>query len=330
MQNTKKQRRSFRHLNQGDRDRIEALLLAGHNQKEIAIVLKVSTSCISRELKRKKKNGDYTSTDANRKALVKRANSKYQGMKIEQNEELQQRIIDELKQKRSPDEIAGRLKAENSVHAISTKSIYRWLYSSCAQRYCKYLCHKRYKKKKQKHLPKREMIPNVKTIEERPFEGMHAEGDLFVSPTRHKTTKSGFLTVIPQTMLYTGTFVKNRSPKTMIITMNNVTQKLPIDTITLDRGVENRYHEQFNTSAYFCDAHSPWQKPYVESGIGLLRKWFIPKGTNLATVSEEKYQSYLNMLNHKYRKSLGYKSAYEVSLEQGIIQKIPPRVRWES
>ena len=75
--------------------------------------------------------------------------------------------------------------------------------------------------------------------------------------------------------------------------------------------------------SYFCTRGSPWQKPHVEGSIGLTRRWFLPKGTDLATVPEETLPSMFFVLNHKYRKSLGYKSAYEVSLERGIIKEIP-------
>ncbi|PIR93784.1 hypothetical protein COT97_04840 [Candidatus Falkowbacteria bacterium CG10_big_fil_rev_8_21_14_0_10_39_11] len=61
-----------------------------------------------------------------------------------------------------------------------------------------------------------------------------------------------------------------------------------------------------------------------ENSIGLLRRWFIPKKTDLKNIVEDRFQNYFHILNGKYRKSLGYRTAYEVSLERGIIKKIPP------
>jgi IS30 family transposase len=90
----------------------------------------------------------------------------------------------------------------------------------------------------------------------------------------------------------------------------------------MDNGIENIYHEQFGIPTFFCTKGSPWQKPHVESSIGLTRRWFLKKGTDLSKVTEEQLQSMLFTLNHKYRKSLGYKSAYEVSLKSGIITKV--------
>ena len=95
-------------------------------------------------------------------------------------------------------------------------------------------------------------------------------------------------------------------------------------TSAMDNGLENKYNKQFGIPAYFADPHSPWQKPHIENNIGLLRRWFIKKGTNLQTVSDQQLQEYLRILNGKYRKSLGYQSAYEAAIKRGIIQqKIP-------
>ncbi len=323
MQKQHQRRRSFRHLNQFHRDRIEALIKAGHQQKIIATILCVSTSCISRELQRRRRNGYYCSTTAHHKARVKRSYSKHQGMKIEKDPKLRKRIITELKEKRSPDEIAGRMKKEEKEVQVSSVSIYRWLYSSFGQQYCKYLCTKRYKKKKQKRKKKREMIPNRISLKQRPKHGEHAEGDLFVSTKRSQTKRSGALIVVPSVKLMKGTMIHNKKPSTMVRGVNMIIKNISINDLTWDNGIENRNHQDLSLPSFFCDPHSPWQKPHVENGIGLLRKWFIPKGTNLNTVSEKQYQQYLHILNHKYRKSLGYRSAYEVALEKGIIQKIP-------
>jgi len=320
----KKKRTTFLHLNQFDRDRIEALYKMGHSQKEIAQILKVDKGTISREISaHKRKNGHYDATTAQHKASVKRSNSKYQGMKIEKNPKLRAFIISELKQKRSPDEIAGRMKRENISPRVNANSIYKWLYSPWGQAYCKYLCTKRYKRKKQKRKAKSEMIPNRISLKLRPKKGIHAEGDLFVSPLKSGTKRSGAVVALPSTKLFIGTMIPNKKPVIMTGAVKRITLNISIDDLTLDNGIENRDHEQFGINTYFADPHSPWQKPHVENSIGLLRRWFIPKGTNLKNVTEKQFQGYLHILNSKYRKSLGYRSAYEVSLEHGIIQKIP-------
>jgi len=105
--------RTFTHLNLYSRDRIESLWDERVKQKEIAKIVGVHKSTVSREIKkRQKEDGTYSATVAQHKAGVKRGNSKYQGMKIEQHQSLKKHIVRELKQYRSPDEIAGRMKEE--------------------------------------------------------------------------------------------------------------------------------------------------------------------------------------------------------------------------
>lgn len=320
-----KKRRHFRHLKQFDRDRIEALLRAGHKQEEIAKILNFSPPAISREVrKRKRKNGIYESTTAQHKADIKRTNSKYRGMKIEKYPELKEYIILQLtRHHRSPDEIAGRLKSLGIVPRIGANAIYKWLYSCWGQAYCKYLCTKRYRKRRQKKKAKREMIPNRRSIHARPMEGIHAEGDLFVSPIKTGTQRSGAVIIIPDTKLVVGMMIENKKPASMKQAVREKTKNINLNDITLDNGIENREHEQFGLPVYFCDPHSPWQKPHIEGFIGLERRWFLPKKTDLKFVTEEEFQEHLHILNGKWRKSLGYRSAYEVSIERGIIQKTP-------
>lgn len=326
----RKKRRRFRHLNQFDRDRIQAMRSSGCKQKEIAEVIGFDKGAISREInKRKTRNGRYIATEAQHKANVKRTNSKSQIMKIEKYPKIRERIVKEMEGEhhRAPDEIAGRMKLENIPNRVSAKSIYNWLHSRWGQQYCKYLCTKRYKPKKQKkNKQKREMIPDRISIRERPKEGIHAQGDLFVSPIKSGTLKSGAVIIIPDTKLALGKFIANKKPESMKQAVLEKIKEAKIDDLTLDNGIENRYHKQFGLPAYFCDTHSPWQKPDVEGFIGLVRRWFIPRKTDLKDISEEQLQNYFHILNGKYRKSLGYKSAFEVSLERGIIECEPAKI----
>lgn len=325
MQKTQK-RESFTHLNQKHRDRIHALYLDGHKQKYIAEILGVNPGTISRELHRYgKTTWRYSSLRAQKDAEEKRTHSKCDGMKIESNLVLKERIIQELKELRSPDEIAGRMKLEKLSVRVGTNAIYKWLYSEYGRPYCQYLCSRKIRKKKQSKATKRHLIPNRISLRERPNDELqvHGESDLFVSPTTLHTKTVGHLTVVPKTHLLVGNFLPNKSPSVMVTSMKIIQKKVNVTTWTMDNGIENIYHEQFGIPTYFCAKGSPWQKPHVESSIGLVRRWFLKKGTDLSKVTEEELQSMLFTLNHKYRKSLGYRTSYEASLEDGIINRVP-------
>jgi len=216
------------------------------------------------------------------------------------------------------------MKRARQMPRIGANAIYKWLYSRYGQAWCYLLCTKRYKKRKQKKNTKREMIPDRIPLALRAKQGVHAEGDLFVSSKSSGTQRSGALIAVPIAKFLAGTMIENKKPAVMAQAMRTLNEEIDVDDMTMDNGIENRDHKDFGLPTYFCDPHSPWQKPHVENGIGLLRRWFIKKKTDLRSVSEDDLQGYLRILNGKYRKSLGYRSAYEVALEHGIIQtKIP-------
>lgn len=325
----KKNPRRFHHLKTADRDEIEILLCRGYSQTEIAQALRVDKSTISREIAgRQRKNGYYDARTAKQKAYAKRLHSKYQGMKVEAVPELREQIVVMLRAHRSPDEIAGRLDKEKSTQRIGKDAIYRWLYSAWGNKYARYLCTRRRRHRKQRRVAWREMIPGRIPLSMRPMVGIHGEADIFVSPRRAETSASVALVCEKESKYICGTKMPNRKPGTMASAMQKMVSEISVDDLTLDNGIENKNHKDFGVSAYFCNPHSPWQKPLIEQSIGLMRRWFIPKGTDLRTVKEETLQEYIAILNSKYRKSLGWRSAYEVAVEHGILKtKIPAEAR---
>jgi IS30 family transposase len=323
----KKQRKRFRHLRQADRDRMEAMLASGMKQKDIAAVLKVDPSTVSREMKRKKEDGRYDAANAEMKANRKRLSSKRKGMKVESDPRLRAYVVRGLRQKRSPDEISGRMKLDKTPFYATKNAIYAWLYSVYGQRYCKHLCTRRWKPKPQKKKAAREAIPNRKSIEKRPLGATnksrygHFEADTVHPPKRAGTREALAVAAEMKTKLLLGTKAASLAPKEMTRAIRKIGRGVKMLSLTLDNGLENREHEKWDAPAFFADPHSPWQKPLVENNIGLVRRWHFPKGTDWSKVGEDKLQGAIAHLNHKYRRSLGYRSAIEVAMAHGIIKK---------
>ncbi len=320
---------SYRHLTQADRDRMEALLDSGEKQKEVAKILKVDPGTISRERKRKRKNGRYDAATAQMKANVKRRRSKYRGMKIEGSAELKRYIVRGLRKKRSPDEIAGRMQRERQHFRASKNAIYRWLYSVYGQRYSRYLCTKRYRRKPRKeNRTERVMIPNRVDITERPAGSEnrsrygHFEGDTIVAPRNVSNTEAVAIAADRKSKLMVGTRIPGLSASVMTAAIKYMQTKVIMKSCTLDNGIENKHHEKWDVPAFFCEPHRPSQKPLIEGSIGLLRRWHFKKGTDWSTVSEKGLQNSLSFLNHKYRKSLKYQSAIEVAMAHGTMKTV--------
>lgn len=325
------ERLGWHQLQQADRDRMETLLDAGQTQREIAKLLKVHESTVSREKKRQRQDGRYDAETAERKARLKRADSKYQGMKVEGCPELKAHLIQELAQRRSPDEIAGRMRKDRLPFYASKNAIYKWLYSVYGQRYCPLLCTKRYRRRRQKRKTARTMIPNRTSIDLRPLGATnktrygHFEGDTIVAPKKALNTEGVAVVVERKTKLILGTKIPSLAPRYMAQAMDHFSRKARILSATLDNGIENKDHEEWIVPAYFADPHSPWQKPVVENAIGLLRRWSFPKGTDWDRVSEVDLQRELLFVNNKYRKSLAYQSALEVAGAHGMLRQKYPR-----
>lgn len=330
------QQRSYHHLTQTDRDRLEALRDAGTKQKEIAKILKVDPSTISREVARnrrkyrkkrrvKNKNARYEADVAERKMRIRRQDARYQGKKIEENRDLRAYIIRRLKRSWNPDEIAGRMKETCQPFYASKTAIYEWLRSVWGQRYVPYLYSRRYyvRRRKSKTAAK-SMIVNRISIHDRPAslatEYGHHEADTFVSGKKTGSTAAVAIAIETKADYLQMRKVSGMQPKLFSSAVRHMRRTVVMKSATLDNGIENRDHEAIGCATFFCDPYSSWQKPHVENGIRLVRR-FIPKGSDISKVSETKIARIARILNHKPRRSLGYKTPHEIMVEQNLFTK---------
>ena len=65
---------------------------------------------------------------------------------------------------------------------------------------------------------------------------------------------------------------------------------------------------------YFCDPHSPWERPTNENANGLIREFF-PKGTRFDEVTDEEVAHAQWLLNNRPRKVLSWKFPAEALQE---------------
>ncbi len=114
--------------------------------------------------------------------------------------------------------------------------------------------------------------------------------------------------------------IKNLKPASNNMAIEDMKKEVLMKSLSMDNGIENIKHEELNVSAYFCDPYSSWQKGGVENANKMIRK-FIPKKSDLADYSDEYVKIVINILNNKPRKSLNYKTAYEVMVEHNLLVK---------
>ena len=334
----KHKRKNYRHLTEKDRDRLQSLRDEDVKQKEIAKILKVDPGTISREIKRnrrryrkkkniKNKNASYEAGVAEQKAYVRRKYAKYQGKKINENKDLKKYIVKKLKKYWSPDEISGRMREDRELFYASKTAIYEWLRTVRGQRWCKYLYSKQYyRRKRSEKMPKRHMIPHRIGIESRPLGATnrtrfgHYEGDTIVS-AKKTASKAALSVVYERKAKYIDVRkINNLKPRSNNKAIAVMQEKVMMKSITMDNGIENTKHEELSIPAYFCDSYSSWQKGGVENANKMIRR-FIPKKSDINDYSDEYIKMIVDVLNNKPRKSLDYKTPYEVMVEHNLFIK---------
>lgn len=90
---------------------------------------------------------------------------------------------------------------------------------------------------------------------------------------------------------------------------------MTVRTLTADNGAEFARHKglarRLEAQVYFARPHQAWQRGLNEHTNGLVRQ-YLPKGTDLDTVSANRIRDIQNSLNNRPRAVLGYKTPKEV------------------
>lgn len=318
-------------LNDAERCEIDILHNRGYSARSIAKVLGRSPNTIAAELKRNSyKDGSYVATRAKHKAYVRRKYAKYQGKKIQDDDELRSFIILKLSKHWNPDEISGYLRTNPGIgFYVSKTAIYQWLHSAWGQQYCSLLYCKRYKRKpRKKNKTKRVMIPDRTSVDERPqaacdrLEVGHCEYDSIVSSKHSGSTAALAVLTERSSRLVRAKLVPNLKPKPYAKTITKLSNSMAVLTMTTDNGIENRQHKiitkKTGAPVFFTDPYSSWQKGSVENANKMLRRYF-PKGTDFAKVKQTDVVYALTLINNKPRKILGYKSSLQIAKEKGLI-----------
>jgi IS30 family transposase len=97
-------------------------------------------------------------------------------------------------------------------------------------------------------------------------------------------------------------------------------------SLTVDNGMEFASHRELATAVhapiYFAAPGCPWQRGTNEHHNGLLR-WWLPKGTDIGTVSDAYLQQIMRALNDRPRKQLGWRTPTEKIAELVTARAAP-------
>jgi IS30 family transposase len=321
---------SYTRLSLAEREEISRSFAVGKSQNQIAIEIKRQPSTVSRELSRLRYNPvSYRATFAHDVALRHR-NHRQGTSKLLQHGPLRQYVIDHLRLRWSPQQIADRLKREypNDMDMqASHETIYTYVYclarGSLRKELVGYLRQKRTHRgpRARTHaVRKATRIADLTSIHERPKEVEdriipgHWEGDLIIG-ANHATALGTLVERTTRTVILVP--LKAKDAESVAEAFARELETLPEQmklTLTYDRGSEMARHmlftEKTNMKVYFADPHSPWQRGTNENTNGLIRQFF-PKGMSFRNVTREEIKYVQDLLNGRPRQSLGYQTPYE-------------------
>lgn len=288
----------------------------------IGIIMKRSKSTISRELKRNTEEvyKVYLPDTAEEKKRSRRGQSKGRFKQISSTtiEEIKQR----LKQYHSPEQLSGRMKHEG-LSKVSYETIYQMIYANHEGLgiYKQYLRQKQKQRRRKGIKQKRGEIPNRVGIEHRPrIADLKTEIGHWESDTVIGCNYSGVVvTHVDKASKYLlAGLAKDKSMEQI----NRVTIQLFKEvkpafrkTMTFDNGREFCGHQKLSKNlkldCFFANPYHSWERGLNEHTNGLIRQFF-PKSTNFKMVKEDDFQKVVDLINHRPRKSLDYRTPYEV------------------
>jgi transposase, IS30 family len=300
----------YTHFSLEERCQIARLHEDGQSIRKIATALDRAPSSIARELKRNRPTSTkpYQPAYADDLAWARR----WQGSKLERDDVLRQAVLSRLASGWSPEQVAARL------GGIGKETIYRFIYKQQARtkdwawrHYLPRAKARRGWRRRRGGSPAVHIKGRV-SITQRPVpQGPgHFEADTLLFSTYGQAVLVVLNTDARYLVLHK--LLTRRAPEVAGRLGHTLAQwPEPLrQTLTVDNGTEFADHQAFGIPTYFCDPHKPWQKGAVENANGRLRRW-LPRKTNLNTLSQADLDRVAFLYNKTPRKCLGFKTPAE-------------------
>jgi IS30 family transposase len=321
--------RGYQHLTTVDRQQIDLYLGEEKSHRRIAQLIGRSRNAVSYEVSENSVDGVYTWKKADAKARLRRRQSKYQGMKVVEDDALRKFVRKKLKEDWSPEEISGRIKyIERSLRYVSAKGIYKFVYSVYGRQVEKFLRYKGEKKRGGNHTKVSELKDRV-FIDKRPnhiakrrFFG-DWEGDFIVSG---KSGKGVLLVLVERKSRYViiKRILTQTSDQVNALIAEILGGVVLFNSLTLDNDIVFRKHVMLSKllgrPVYFTHPYHSWEKGTVEN----MNKWirqYVKKGSDISKYSDKKIQWVEDRLNDRPRECLKFKTPKEVFEKQTKLKQ---------
>lgn len=308
----------YKQLTSEQRYTISVLLQKKCRKSEIAKDIGVSNSTITRELERNSSSRGVYKWDKAQRQTDKRRHKAPGNRSVKPY--VRTMAIDLLKREQwSPEQISGYL-ARNGVR-ISHETIYaiirkdKYIERGSLYKHCRHqLKHRR------RPVGKRTMIPDRVSIHQRPPEADGKRfGDFEMDTIVGGNNQGAILTIVERStnMLFMKKlkFGKDAEELAKAAIQLLSPYKGNIKTVTTDNGCEFYAHKAIakglDSTVYFADPYSSWQKGAIENANGLIRQ-YIPKSSPIKKLNDTDIDAIMNKINNRPRKKMDFSTPFEM------------------
>lgn len=325
------------HLSDEERFCIEKMLRVGESLVDISKTLGRGKSTITEDVNKNGGRAMYTAKRAIRRAYWKQHRKKRDCNKVALDGHLTKFVEKKLRGGWSPGAISSRLKCQSGLDYASEKSVRKFICKRSGLE--RFLFWNRNDHKSGKKRDNKLFLtdPDRKWIETRPIEAIfsygHWEMDFIVS--KHNSFVL-LVCVEKYSKLLKLALLPSRTTETVHKALVSMFSDSIPKTITTDNDIAfckwRDLELLLGTAIYFCHPYHSWEKGLVENCNRWIRE-FLPKKTDLRSISSESILDIENYFNHKARECLNGRTAYEVmmNMEYGkLIESLTfnfPKVR---
>ena len=316
----------MKHLTRGQRYEIQMYSLLGMNKSEIARILHVHKSTITREFQRnsdvRNKGTYYFASRAERKQKKRYASRRVPRKFTDEMKEKARYYLEELQM--SPEQIVGYCK-KHGIKMVSHETLYQWIWEDkkAGGSLHTHLRHRgRRHHKRGLSRKRRGIIPNRVDISERPkiVDRRTRFGDFEIDTIVGANHRQHILTINERV---TGRlWMRRLAVPTAAVAASmaiNILQPMAdaglTKTITADNGLQFARHEtvteELGIKFYFAKPYHSWERGSNENLNGLIRQ-YIPKGTDFDTLTREDLLAIQEKINNRPRKRLAFSSPNDI------------------
>jgi transposase, IS30 family len=313
----------YEHLGAFERNFIQRELNLKSSRRKIALGLGRSVSTVSREIRRNGGGSDplagcggYDAAGAGARTAERLA----EGTRLREN------VFGQIRKGWSPQQISGRLKHMQGAEQVSHETIYQAIYILPRGELRKEIIGllrqgRKLRRPRSQGKDRRGGLVGMVSVHERPLDVLTREmpGDWEGDLIKGAANASCIGTLVERKSRYVSLAkMQNCGADAALKGFSRALSRVPktmLKSLTYDQGKEMARHEELarrlKIKVYFCDPHSPWQRPSNENTNGLIRQ-YLPKGIDLSIYSQKDLDKIAQSLNTRPRKTLGFQTPQEV------------------